>query len=68
MTGKQRALKAKIDDKLDQALKDSFPASDPVSFLEPVPMQDSDGKLPVVEAANDGGRLVRARKTKATRS
>jgi hypothetical protein len=68
MTGKQRALKAKVDDKLDQALKDSFPASDPVSFLEPVPMQDSDRKLPVVEAAHDSGRLLRARKAKATRS
>jgi hypothetical protein len=68
MTGKQRALKAKVDDKLDQALMDSFPASDPVSFLQPVPMQDSDRKLPVVEAANDSGRLVRARKGKATRS
>jgi hypothetical protein len=68
MTGKQRALKAKVDDKLDQALKDSFPASDPVSFLEPVPLQDSDRKLPVVEAANDGSRPARIRKAKATRS
>ena len=68
MTGKQRALKAKVDDKLDQALMDSFPASDPVSFLEPVPLQDSDRKLPVVEAANDGSRAARIRKAKATRS
>jgi hypothetical protein len=65
MADKQRALKAQIDDKLDQALKDSFPASDPVSFLQPVPMQDSDRKLPVVEAANDSARV---RKAKATRS
>lgn len=68
MTGKQRMLKAKVDDKLDQALQDSFPASDPVSFLEPVPVKDGDRKLPVVEAANDGGRPARARKAKATRS
>ena len=68
MADKKQALNARIDDKLDQALKDSFPASDPVSFLQPVPMQDSDRKLPVVEAANDSGRLVRARKGKATRS
>ena len=68
MADKQQALKARIDDKLDQALKDSFPASDPVSFLQPVPMQDSDRKLPVVEVANDGARPVRARKAKATRS
>ena len=58
MTGKQRALKAKIDDKLDQALKDSFPASDPVSFLQPAPVKDGDRKLPIVEA----------RKARATRS
>ena len=58
MTGKQRTLKAKLDDKLDQALQDSFPASDPVSFLEPAPVKDGDRKLPVVEA----------RKSKATRS
>jgi hypothetical protein len=37
MAVKQRILKAEIDDKLDQALEDSFPASDPVSFLQPVP-------------------------------
>ena len=58
MTGKQRTLKAKLDDKLDQALQDSFPASDPVSFLQPAPVKDGDRKLPVVEA----------RKGKATRS
>lgn len=68
MSDKRQALKARIDDKLDQALKDSFPASDPVSFLQPVAMQDSDRKLPVVEAANDSGRPARVRKAKATRS
>lgn len=68
MADKRQTLKAKIDDKLDQALKDSFPASDAVSFLEPVPMKDSDGKLPVVEAARDRDRRQRTRKAKATRS
>ena len=68
MADKKQALKARIDDKLDQALKDSFPASDPVSFLEPAPMKDSDRKLPTVEATNDSGRPARARKAKATRS
>jgi hypothetical protein len=58
MTGKQRTLKAKVDDKLDQALQDSFPASDPVSFLQPVPVKDGDRKLTIVEA----------RRGKATRS
>jgi hypothetical protein len=28
-----------LDEKLDQALADSFPASDPVSFLEPGPLE-----------------------------
>jgi hypothetical protein len=68
MADKQQALKARIDDRLDQALKDSFPASDPVSFLQPVPAQDGDRKLPVVEAANGSGRSARVRKAKATRS
>jgi hypothetical protein len=72
MADKQRTLKAQVDDKLedklDQALKDSFPASDPVSFLQPGPLKDSDRKLPAVEAANDGARAARARKAKATRS
>jgi hypothetical protein len=66
MAGK-RTLKATIDHKLDQALQDSFPASDPVSFLEPVPANDGDRKLPVVEAADDSDR-ARGRKVKATRS
>ena len=68
MADKQQALKARIDDKLDQALKDSFPASDPVSILAPVPMNDGDRKLPVVAAAHDSRRAARARKAKATRS
>jgi hypothetical protein len=68
MADKRQALKTQLNDKLDQALKDSFPASDPVSFLEPVPLKDGDRKLPVVAAANDRGRPARARKAKATRS
>ena len=60
MTGKRRMLRAKLEDKLDQALQDSFPASDPVSFLQPGPANGGDRKLPVVEAAK--------RKAKATRS
>ena len=39
MADKQQALKTQLDDKLDQALKDSFPASDPVSSLEPAPLK-----------------------------
>jgi hypothetical protein len=68
MTGKQRTLKEKVDDMLDQALQDSFPASDPVSFLEPAPLKGGDRKLPVVEAGKESGRLPRGRSAKATRS
>ena len=38
MTDKKSASldeKRKLDDKLDEALKDSFPASDPVSISQP---------------------------------
>ena len=31
-----------LDEKLDQALADSFPASDPVSFIEPAPQRKRD--------------------------
>jgi hypothetical protein len=33
------------EDKLDRALKDSFPASDPVSFIEPAPKNPNDTPL-----------------------
>jgi hypothetical protein len=59
----QQTLKAEVvDDKLDQALRDSFPASDPVSFIEPGPVKDSDRKLP------ERGKAGRKGKGKATRS
>jgi hypothetical protein len=66
-----QSLKDEVDDKLDQALQDSFPASDPVSFIEPGRVNDGDRKLPVVEAAARGkaGRTEgRKGKGKATRS
>jgi hypothetical protein len=58
----QQTLKAEVDAKLDQALRDSFPASDPVSFIEPGPVKDSDRKLPA------RGKARRKGKGKATRS
>jgi hypothetical protein len=67
MSAKGRALKARIEEKLDQALQDSFPASDPVAFIMPAPAKGGDRKLPVVEAAEDA-RRARARKSRATRS
>jgi hypothetical protein len=63
----QQTLKAEVDDKLDQALRDSFPASDPVSFLEPGPAKDGDRKLPLAKAAARG-KLRRKARGKATRS
>jgi hypothetical protein len=66
---RRRTLKARVDDKLDQALKDSFPASDPVAFIEPAPVKQGDRTLPTVEATGQvptsraGGRA----KGKATR-
>jgi hypothetical protein len=46
---------ATVEGKLDKALKDSFPGSDPVSFLEAAPIKDADRDLPTVpdKAAND---------------
>jgi hypothetical protein len=40
-----------MDDKLDAALEDSFPASDPVSFIEPGPANGGGRKSPAAKAA-----------------
>jgi hypothetical protein len=66
-TKAQQTLKAEVDDRVDQALRDSFPASDLVAFLEPGPVKDDDRKLLVAKAAARGkaGRKARG---KATRS
>jgi len=40
----------KMDRKLDAALEDSFPGSDPVSFLEAKPVKKGDESLPEVIA------------------
>jgi hypothetical protein len=63
----QQTLKAKMEDKLDQALEDSFPASDPVSFIEPGPAKDGGGKSPATKPAARG-KASRKAKGKATRS
>jgi chromatin remodeling complex protein RSC6 len=39
MTDKSQAEKDKMDKKLDDALKDSFPSSDPISISEPAPVK-----------------------------
>jgi hypothetical protein len=66
-TKAHQTLKAEVEDKLDQALRDSFPASDPVSFIEPGPLKDGDRNLPVVKAAARG-KAGRKGRGKATRS
>jgi len=42
-TKTRQTQKARMDDKLDQALEDSFPASDPVSVTQP-PSSSQDRK------------------------
>ena len=44
---KQKA-ESEVDEKLDKALKDSFPGSDPVSFVEAAPIKPADRKLSTV--------------------
>jgi len=56
-----------MDDKLDQALEDSFPASDPVSFIEPGPANGGGRRLPAVKAVGRG-KAARKAAGKATRS
>lgn len=68
MSAKARQThKARMDDKLDQALEDSFPASDPVSFIEPGPANGGGRKSPVAKAAARG-KANRKAEGKATRS
>jgi hypothetical protein len=62
----RQTQKARMEDKLDQALEDSFPASDPVSFIEPAPANGS-RKLPAVKAVGRG-KAARKAAGKATRS
>ena len=43
-----------VDAKLDKALKDSFPGSDPVSFVEAAPINDRDRALSTVPDKDEG--------------
>jgi hypothetical protein len=63
----RQTQKARMDDKLDQALEDSFPASDPVSFIEPGPANGGGRKSPAVKAIGRG-KAARRAEGKATRS
>lgn len=44
--------KSALDRKLDEALKGTFPASDPVSFVEAAPLTEHDRSLPEVKVAD----------------
>jgi hypothetical protein len=44
-----KRLKRKVEHCLDDALDDSFPASDPVSFLEAAPVKRGDTELCTVK-------------------
>jgi hypothetical protein len=48
--GKPASLTEHMDKKLDAALKDSFPGSDPVSFIEATPVKPGDESLTAVKA------------------
>ena len=55
-----------VDKKLDDALKQSFPGSDPVSSAEPAPVTDKDRSLPEVRLADQQAaqKTAAARKTR----
>lgn len=44
---------SEVDAKLDKALKDSFPGSDPVSFVQAAPIKKPDRKLSTVPAEDE---------------
>ena len=56
----------KLDRKLDEALKGTFPASDPVSFVQAAPVKEQDRTLPSVKVAEQQqpGKTAAARKSK----
>ena len=50
---KKKKGESDVDAKLDKALKDSFPGSDPVSFVEAAPVKPHDRKLSTVPDADE---------------
>ncbi|HEY4166781.1 MAG TPA: hypothetical protein VGM96_08390 [Reyranella sp.] len=50
---KEKKAESEVDAKLDKALKDSFPGSDPVSFVEAAPVKPHDRKLSTVPDADE---------------
>lgn len=45
-------LEEKMERKLDSALEDSFPGSDPVAYVQPTPAKGKDRDLTSVKASN----------------
>ncbi len=58
--------KKKLDKKLDDALKGTFPGSDPISFVEAAPVKEEDHSLPDIKVAEQQapGKTKAARKSK----
>lgn len=58
--------KKKLDKKLDDALKGTFPGSDPISFVEAAPVKEEDHSLPDIKLAEQQapGKTKAARKSK----
>ena len=52
---KPASLADKVDRKLDAALKDSFPGSDPVAFVEAAPVKPEDKALSTVKVNEKRG-------------
>ena len=44
------SVQRKVERELDAAIEDSFPCSDPVSFLQPLPVREHDRELCTVKA------------------
>ena len=48
----KKAAPGSVEDKLDRALEDSFPSSDPVSFVQAAPVKKADEGLETIPAGN----------------
>lgn len=59
--------KKKVDRQLDKALEQTFPGSDPVSFVQAAPLKEADAALTSVEASR-GPNAGRDRSTSPDKS
>jgi hypothetical protein len=48
----KKAASGSVDGKLDRALEDSFPSSDPVSFVQAAPVKKADESLKTIPEGN----------------